>query len=170
MTLPASHTARPGPSPAPPPGGPAGRYLTSPGGYTGHLARLLLATLAHYGPAAGPLLAAAVTAVDRGPGVAAPPPARRLHRRCPHCHDPGPAAGRPGRRRSAVGAPDRAAAPALGQVVARAAAPGLGIHLGRRHRRRDGDPHVGAGHPPARPDRARDRGGLARHAHHHLSR
>ncbi len=36
------HTARPGPSPAPP-GGPAGRYLTSPGGYTGHLARLLLA-------------------------------------------------------------------------------------------------------------------------------
>ena len=59
------HTARPGPSPAPP-GGPAGRYLTSPGGYTGHLARLLLAALAHYGPAAGPLLAAAVTAVIAG--------------------------------------------------------------------------------------------------------
>ena len=34
-------TIRPGSSPAPP-GGPAGRYLTNPGGYTGHLARLLL--------------------------------------------------------------------------------------------------------------------------------
>jgi hypothetical protein len=51
--------ARPGPSPAPP-GGPAGRYLTNPGGYTAHLARLLLAALAHYGPVAGPLLAVAV--------------------------------------------------------------------------------------------------------------
>jgi hypothetical protein len=58
-------TARPGPSPAPP-GGPAGRYLTNPGGATAHLARLLLAALAHYGPAAGPLLAAAVTAVIAG--------------------------------------------------------------------------------------------------------
>ena len=58
-------TARPGPSPAPP-GGPAGRYLTNPGGYTGHLARLLLAALAHYGPVAGPLLAVAVTAVIAG--------------------------------------------------------------------------------------------------------
>ena len=57
--------ARPGPSPAPP-GGPAGRYLANPGGYTAHLARLLLAALAHYGPAAGPLLAAAVTAVIAG--------------------------------------------------------------------------------------------------------
>ena len=59
------HTARPGPSPAPPrrPGRPV---PTSPGGYTGHLARLLLAALAHYGPAAGPLLAAAVTAVLAG--------------------------------------------------------------------------------------------------------
>ena len=47
-------------SPAPP-GGPAGRYLTNPGGYTAHLARLLLAALAHYGPVAGPLLAVAVT-------------------------------------------------------------------------------------------------------------
>ena len=55
----------PGPSPAPP-GGPAGRYLTNPGGYTGHLARLLLAALAHYGPVAGPLLAVAVTAVIAG--------------------------------------------------------------------------------------------------------
>ena len=52
--------ARPGPSPAPP-GGPAGRYLTNPGGYTAHLARLLLAALAHHGPVAGPLLAVAVT-------------------------------------------------------------------------------------------------------------
>ena len=59
------HTGRPGPSPAPP-GGPAGRYLTSPGGYTGHLARLLLAALAHYGPVAGPVLSAAVTAVIAG--------------------------------------------------------------------------------------------------------
>ena len=58
-------TARPGPSPAPP-GGPAGRYLTNPGGYTGHLARLLLAALAHYGPVAGPLLAVAVTAALAG--------------------------------------------------------------------------------------------------------
>jgi Type IV secretion-system coupling protein DNA-binding domain len=57
--------ARPGPSPAPP-GGPPGRYLTNPGGYTGHLARLLLAALAHYGPVAGPLLAVAVTAVIAG--------------------------------------------------------------------------------------------------------
>ena len=58
-------TARSGPSPAPP-GGPAGRYLVNPGGYTGHLARLLLAALAHYGPVAGPLLAVAVTAVIAG--------------------------------------------------------------------------------------------------------
>ena len=58
-------TARPGLSPAPP-GGPAGRYLTNPGGYTGHLARLLLSALEHYGPAAGPLLAIAVTAVIAG--------------------------------------------------------------------------------------------------------
>jgi hypothetical protein len=59
--------ARRGPSPSPaPPGGPAGRYLTNPGGYTGHLARLLLAALEHYGPAAGPLLAVTVTAVIAG--------------------------------------------------------------------------------------------------------
>jgi hypothetical protein len=58
-------TARSDPSPAPP-GGPAGRYLTNPGGYTAHLARLLLAALEHYGPAGGPLLAAAVTAVIAG--------------------------------------------------------------------------------------------------------
>jgi hypothetical protein len=42
------------------PGGPAGRYLTSPGAFTAHLARLLLAILQHFGPVAGPLLAAAV--------------------------------------------------------------------------------------------------------------
>jgi hypothetical protein len=59
------HSTRPGPSPAPP-GGPAGRYLTNPGGYTGHLARLLLSALAHYGPVAGPLLAVAVTAIVAG--------------------------------------------------------------------------------------------------------
>ena len=58
-------TARPGPSPAPP-GGPAGRYLTNPGGYTGHLARLLLSALAHYGPVAGPLLAVAVAGILAG--------------------------------------------------------------------------------------------------------
>ena len=58
-------TARSGPSPAPP-GGPAGRYLINPGGYTAHLARLLLAALEHYGPVAGPLLAVAVTAVIAG--------------------------------------------------------------------------------------------------------
>ena len=58
-------TARPGRPPARP-GGPAGRYLTNPGGYTAHLARLLLAALEHYGPVAGPLLAVAVTAVIAG--------------------------------------------------------------------------------------------------------
>jgi hypothetical protein len=42
------------------PGGPAGRYLTNPGAFTAHLARLLLAILHHFGPVAGPLLAAAV--------------------------------------------------------------------------------------------------------------
>jgi len=62
---PALPAARPGPSPAPP-GGPASRYLTNPGGDTAHLARLLLAALAHYGPAAGPLLAAAGIAVIAG--------------------------------------------------------------------------------------------------------
>jgi hypothetical protein len=58
-------TAWPVPSPAPP-GGPAGRYLTHPGSYTAQLARLLLTTVAHYGPTAGPLLAVAVTAVIAG--------------------------------------------------------------------------------------------------------
>jgi hypothetical protein len=53
---------RPGPSPAPP----GGRYLTNPSGGIGHLARLLLSALAHYGPVAGPLLVAAVTAVIAG--------------------------------------------------------------------------------------------------------
>jgi hypothetical protein len=58
-------TARPGPSPAAP-GGPVGRYLTNPGGDTGHLARLLLSALAHYGPVAGPLLAVAVAGILAG--------------------------------------------------------------------------------------------------------
>ncbi len=147
-------TARAGPAPAPP-GGPAGRYLVNPGGYTAHLARLLLAALTNYGPAAGPLLAVAVTAVIAGraylrrrqhaafagaarqvtvlaPPQAAPTAARRVRRSCPAGHGPGPAAGRPGGRGGAVGAPDRVAAPGLGQVVARAAAPGLGVRLGRR--------------------------------------
>ncbi len=53
-------------SSSPPPGGPAGRYLTSPGAYTARLARLLLAILEHQGPAAGPLLAAAVAAAVAG--------------------------------------------------------------------------------------------------------
>ena len=162
-------TARPGPSPAPP-GGPAGRYLTNPGGYTGHLARLLLAVLEHYGPVAGPLLAVAVTAVIAGRALPAPPAARRLHRGRPAGHRPGPAAGRPGRRGGAVGAPDRAAAPGLGTLVARAAAPGLGVRLVRRRRRRDEHPPVGARHHPARPDRAGRRGRLARRAHRHRPR
>jgi len=58
-------TARSGRPPARP-GGPAGRYLTNPGGYTAHLARLLLAAVAHYGPAGGPLLAVAGIAVIAG--------------------------------------------------------------------------------------------------------
>ena len=53
-------------SSSPPPGGPAGRYLTSPGAYTARLARLLLAILEHQGPTAGPLLAAAVATVVAG--------------------------------------------------------------------------------------------------------
>ena len=53
-------------SSSPPPGGPAGRYLTNPGAYTARLARLLLAIGEHQGPAAGPLLAAAVAAVVAG--------------------------------------------------------------------------------------------------------
>ena len=58
---------RRGPSPSPaPPGGPAGRYLLNPGGSAEHLARLLLSALEHYGPVAGPLLAAGVTAVLAG--------------------------------------------------------------------------------------------------------
>jgi hypothetical protein len=62
---PTPFAARPSPSPAPP-GGPAGRYLTNPGGYTAHVARLLLAALAHYGPAASPLLAVAVAVIVAG--------------------------------------------------------------------------------------------------------
>ena len=51
---------------------------------------------------------------DRGPGLAAPPAARRVRRGRPAGHRPGPAGGRPGRGGGAVGAPDRAAAPGLG--------------------------------------------------------
>ena len=124
-------TARPGPSPAPP-GGPAGRYLTNPGGYTAHLARLLLAVLEHYGPAAGPLLAVAVTAVIAG---------RAYLRRRQH------AAFAEAARQVTVLAPPQAGPagaaalwghltgllrPAWATVVARAAAPGLGVRLGRR--------------------------------------
>ena len=123
--------ARPGPSPAPP-GGPAGRYLTNPGGYTGHLARLLLAALAHYGPVAGPLLAVAVTAVIAG---------RAWLRRRQH------AAFAAAARQVTVLAPPQAGPagaaalwghltgllrPPWARLVARAAAPGLGVHLGRR--------------------------------------
>ena len=159
-------TARPGPSPAPP-GGPAGRYLTNPGGYTAHLARLLLAALAHYGPVAGPLLAVAVTAVIAG---------RAWLRRRQH------AAFAEAARQVTVLAPPQAGPagaaalwghltgllrPAWARLVARAAAPGLGVRLGRRRRRRDEHPPVGARHHPARPDRARRRGGLARRAHRH---
>ena len=52
---------------SPAPGGPAGRYLTNPGAFTSHLAHLLLALLAHYGPVAGPLLAAAIAGILAGP-------------------------------------------------------------------------------------------------------
>jgi len=51
---------------SPAPGGPAGRYLTNPGAFTSHLARLLLALLQHYGPVAGPLLATVVAGVLAG--------------------------------------------------------------------------------------------------------
>jgi hypothetical protein len=51
---------------AAPPGGPAGRYMTDPGGYTAHLARLLLAILRQDGPAAGPLLTATAAAIVLG--------------------------------------------------------------------------------------------------------
>ena len=119
---------RPGPSPTPP-GGPAGRYLTNPGGYTEHLARLLLAALAHYGPVAGSLLAVAVTGalfgradLRRRQHAASAEAARQVTILAPPQG--------PGRGGSAVGAPDRSAAPGLGQVAARAAAPGLGVHLG----------------------------------------
>ena len=54
---------------------------------------------------------------DRGPGLAAPPAARRLRRGGPAGHGPGPAAGRPGRGGGPVGAPDRAAAPGLGPAA-----------------------------------------------------
>ena len=159
-------TARSGPSPAPP-GGPAGRYLVNPGGYTGHLARLLLAALAALRPGRRAAPGGRGDRRDRGPGLAAPAAARRLRRGRPAGHGPGPAAGRPGRGGGAVGPPDRAAPPRLGTLVARPAAPGLGVRLGRRHRRRDEHPPVGARHHPARPDRARRRGRLARRAHRH---
>lgn len=58
---------------SPAPGGPAGRYLTNPGTFTSHLARLLATLLEHYGPVGGPLLAAAIAAILAG--------RRWLHRR-----------------------------------------------------------------------------------------
>ena len=51
---------------SPAPGGPAGRYLTNPGAFTSHLAHLLLALLAHYGPVAGPLVSAAIAGILAG--------------------------------------------------------------------------------------------------------
>jgi hypothetical protein len=51
---------------SPAPGGPAGRYLTHPGAFTGRLAHFLLTLLQHYGPIAGPLLAAAAAAIVAG--------------------------------------------------------------------------------------------------------
>ncbi len=53
-------------SASPAPGGPAGRYLTHPGAFTSRLARLLLTLLEHYGPVAGPLLAAALAGILAG--------------------------------------------------------------------------------------------------------
>ena len=46
--------------------GPLGRYLTDPGAVTAHVARVLLEAVRHQGPVAGPLLAAALTAVLLG--------------------------------------------------------------------------------------------------------
>jgi hypothetical protein len=48
------------------PGGPLGRYVTDPGETAARLARLLLHALAAWGPAAGPVLAAAAAAVLAG--------------------------------------------------------------------------------------------------------
>jgi len=66
MTLTRILNTRPVWTASPAPGGPAGRYLTHPGAFTSHLARLLLALLQHYGPVAGPLLATVVAGVLAG--------------------------------------------------------------------------------------------------------
>jgi hypothetical protein len=66
MTLSRILAALPGRASSPPPGGPAGRYLANPGAYTARLARLLLAILQHFGPVAGPVLAAGVAAAVAG--------------------------------------------------------------------------------------------------------
>ena len=69
--------ARPGPSPAPS-GGPAGRYLVDPGGYTARLARLLLSALASLRAGRRAAARRRGDRRDRGPGLAAPPAARRV--------------------------------------------------------------------------------------------
>ena len=51
---------------SPAPGGPAGRYLTNPGAFTEHLARILLAAIWQAAPLAGPVLAAVMIAVLAG--------------------------------------------------------------------------------------------------------
>src|SRR6266536_1032904 len=154
-------------SSSPPPGGPAGRYLTNPGAYTARLARLLLAIGEHQGPTAGPLLAAAVAAAVAGRAwlrrrqhPAFPADARTVTILSPPQADPDGAAAlwghltgllRPPRARLLAGQP----------------------HLGWEYTWHDGravDPAVGTRDHPARHDRARRRGGLARHAHRHLGR
>ena len=54
MTLTRILAALPGRAASPAPGGPAGRYLTSPGAFTARLARLLLAILEHLRPGGRP--------------------------------------------------------------------------------------------------------------------
>jgi hypothetical protein len=78
---------------SPAPGGPAGRYLTSPGAFTARLARVLVAILQHFGPVAGPVLAVALagswragrgcTGASMPPSPLAPAPSRCWPRRRP---------------------------------------------------------------------------------------
>ncbi len=131
---------------------------------------LLLAILEHSGPVAGPLLAAVVAAVLAGRAwlrrrqhAAFAAGARTVTVLAPPQADPGGAAALWGHLTGLL-------RPPWARLVARAAAPGLGIHLDRRHHRRDVDPPVGARHHPARHDRARRRGRLARRAHPHHPR
>ena len=161
--------ARRGPSPSPaPPGGPAGRYLLNPGGYRrapGPAAAVRPASTT--GRSAGPLLAAAVTAVIAG---------RAWLRRRQH------AAFAAAARQVTILAPPQAgpdgAVALWGHLTGLLRPPWARLlsgqpHLGWEYAWAGGDaagmthPPVGARHHPARPDRARGRGRLARRAHRH---